>query len=460
MTGSVRNQYLTAICVNIFTLSYGTICGWSSAALLVLQSDESPLESGPLTKDEASWIGAIMCIGGLLGNVAFGWISNKYGRRMALIIASFPLIFSFLMIPYSKNSIHLCISRFIGGFTGSAAFAVIPIYITEIAEDSVRGSLGSTIMIFCNFGILTSFVFGNFFSYILIPYLLAIFPTFFLVLIVLCLPESPSQLLRMGREEDALKALIFFSGENEKEKSEVIMKELERMKDEVNSVDEKKSDRGVSWSDFTPSTTIKAMTIGIVLMCLNQFCGIFAMLNYTASIFEQAGSSLSPNMSAIIVAFIQVIGSYTATLLVERAGRKILYLVSTVGSAIGLSVLGIYINLSSKGYDCSDFEWVPVLSFSLTIFFAQLAILSLPFLIIAEILPSKIRSLGSNICLTLLWFLSFSVLKGLPFLVEMLGLHGMMMLFASFCFLGAVYILVFLPETKGRSIDEIIGLFK
>lgn len=146
-------------------------------------------------------------------------------------------------------------------------------------------------------------------------------------------------------------------------------------------------------------------------MTLNQFCGIFAMLNYTAFIFEQAGSSLSPNMSAIIVAVLQVIGSYTATLLVDRAGRKILYLVSTVGSAIGLSILGIYINLSVKGYDCSDFQWVPILSFSLTIFFAQLAILSLPFMVIAEILPPKIRSIGSNICMTFLWFLCFTVLK-------------------------------------------------
>lgn len=146
-------------------------------------------------------------------------------------------------------------------------------------------------------------------------------------------------------------------------------------------------------------------------MTLNQFCGIFSMLNYTASIFEQAGSSLSPSMSAIIVAFIQVLGSYTATLLVERAGRKILYMVSTIGAGIGLSVLSVYINLSSRGYDCSDFSWVPIGSFSLTIFCAQLAILSLPFLVIAELLPPKIRSFGSNICLTLLWFLSFSVLK-------------------------------------------------
>lgn len=121
--------------VNVFILSYGTIIGWPSAALLILQSDASPLESGPISVEETSWIGAIMCVGGLLGNIVFGWISDKLGRKKALIIAAFPLIFSFLMIPFAKNAIHLCASRFIGGFSGSASLAVIPIYITEIADD-------------------------------------------------------------------------------------------------------------------------------------------------------------------------------------------------------------------------------------------------------------------------------------------------------------------------------------
>lgn len=135
------------------------------------------------------------------------------------------------------------------------------------------------------------------------------------------------------------------------------------------------------------------------------------MINYTGTIFEQAGSSLSPNMSAIIVAIIQLLGSYVSTILVEKAGRKILYLVSCIGTGIGLSVLGLYINLDSSGYDCSNFKWVPIGSFSMTIFFASIALLTLPFLVIAEILPPKIRALGCNICMALLWVFCFLILK-------------------------------------------------
>lgn len=202
------------------------------------------------------------------------------------------------------------------------------------------------------------------------------------------------------------------------------------------------------------------MLIGAVLMILNQYCGCFAMINYTGTIFEQAGSSLSPNMSAIIVAFIQLLGSYASTMLVEKAGRKILYLTSAIGTGIGLSILGLYINLSSSGYDCSNFKWVPVVSFSLTIFFASIALLTLPFMVIAEILPPKIRAVGCNICMTLLWIFCFIIIKFLPMLTDLLGLHGLMLMFASVCFLGAAFVVVYLPETKGRSIQEILALLE
>lgn len=106
-------------------------------------------------------------------------------------------------------------------------------------------------MIFCNFGILTSFVFGNFFNYTFIPYLLAIFPTLFLCVFVF-LPESPSQLLRMGREDEAFRSLIFFRGENTGKTSEEIWTEFERLKEDVDPKCVKKEEQGkVTWADFS-----------------------------------------------------------------------------------------------------------------------------------------------------------------------------------------------------------------
>lgn len=132
------------------------------------------------------------------------------------------------------------------------------------------------------------------------------------------------------------------------------------------------------------------------------------MLNYTATIFAESGSSLSPNMAAIVIGVIQLAGSYCSTLLVERAGRKVyiksikisflcddnlvqfLLSFSAFTTGLGLACLGIYSYLRSLEYDMSSFGWLPVASFSMTIFVASLGVLTLPFMVIAEIMPEKV----------------------------------------------------------------------
>lgn len=102
---------------------------------------------------------------------------------------------------------------------------------------------------------------------------------------------------------------------------------MSKLKNTVGSVTEEKTNENTfKWSDLTVAPGKKAMLIGLVLALLNQFCGCFAMLNYTAKIFEDAGSSMSPNTAAIVVGIIQIIGSYMPTLLVDRAGRKVNFL--------------------------------------------------------------------------------------------------------------------------------------
>lgn len=87
-----RVIFYIEIAVNLITLGYGAVCGWPSAATLDLMSDESPLPTGKITLDEASWITAMICPGGFLGNFLFGWITERYGRKIPLFLAVIPQI--------------------------------------------------------------------------------------------------------------------------------------------------------------------------------------------------------------------------------------------------------------------------------------------------------------------------------------------------------------------------------
>lgn len=114
------------------------------------------------------------------------------------------------------------------------------------------------------------------------------------------------------------------------------------------------------------------------------------MMTFTATIFEESGSTLSPNVSSIIVGAIQIIGSMFPTILVDRLGRKFMMGLSAFGTTIGLGTLGGYTLLKSEGFNVSKFTWIPIVAFSFTVFIANWGVMTLPFMIVSEISHPKV----------------------------------------------------------------------
>lgn len=131
-------------------------------------------------------------------------------------------------------------------------------------------------------------------------------------------------------------------------------------------------------------------------MFVDIFSGVYAMINYMSTIFAESGSTLSPNVSAMIVAIVQIAGCYCSTLLVDRAGRKVLMAGSSLAVALGLVIFGCFIKLQKYGYDLSAYDWIPLVSFSFVIFIGNFGIISLPFLVLSEVTPQKVSILKTN----------------------------------------------------------------
>lgn len=121
--------------MNLCTIGYGCSVGWTAAAFLILDSEDSPLPTGRIDMSEIAWIGSILGMGGLIGTVVVGWMADKFGRKNALLAMAVPQIASLLLILYAQNVYYLYASRFLSGFVGGAVFVVIPIMVAEIAED-------------------------------------------------------------------------------------------------------------------------------------------------------------------------------------------------------------------------------------------------------------------------------------------------------------------------------------
>ncbi|XP_004530296.1 facilitated trehalose transporter Tret1 [Ceratitis capitata] len=451
-----KNQYLAGICANIITISYGGFCGWPSASFLQLQSKDSPLETGPMSSSDVGWVGSMVCVGGALGTMFCSWFADRFGRKKCMLLVALPMLIGWWIIPFATTPTHLCIARVFGGFAGGGIFTVVPIYTTELAQDHIRGILGTVLMLTFNFGILCAFILGNFFSYELVAWIMSSLGVAF----ILCYPflkETPQHLLNNNKVKKAEKSLKYFRNIRalSHEWPEHFKFELDKLKGDVKQGDDEENN-AITWRDINDPKTRKAFLIGIGIITLMQFSGCFAMLNYAGNIFQESGSSLSPTISTIIVGVIQLVGSYFSTLLVERAGRKLLLLISTLGIALGHIIFGTYTYLDVLGYDVNAFSWVPVVSFSFTIFIASWGLMGLPYLVIAEIIPPKLRSMGSMACMVHMWITGLIMLKFLPLMTEMMGMHGMVFAFAGICSVGIIFMIVFVPETKGKTIEEIL----
>ncbi|XP_061391180.1 facilitated trehalose transporter Tret1 [Musca vetustissima] len=452
MSSQTRNQYITGLCANIISISYGAFVGWASASFVELQSADAN-GSEPLIGDDAGWIGSMLCVGGSFGTAFFSWSADKIGRKPCLLLLALPALLGWLIVPFAKSSIHLAISRLMGGFSGGGTFSIIPIYTAEISDDNVRGTVGTFLVLFCNVGVLVAFILGTYLSCRIVAWILSTLPLAFLCG-VLFVPESPQYLTRKNDVKAAEKSLCFFrniSYQNS-ETDPKIKLELQNLMEKRGDHTMEKSETNASLRDFAEPKARKALWIGIALMAINQLCGCFVMLNYTATIFKNSGSTLPPNQSAIVVGVIQLVGTYVSTLLVERAGRKILLIVSVIGTGTGLLCLGLFMCLG----DLTTGSWIPVACFSFIIFIGCWGVITLPFVVVAEIMPPKVRNLGCMICMLSLWVYSFFLLKYMGLFSELIGMHGIMFFFSACSFIGAIFIGIFVPETKGKPIEEIL----
>lgn len=116
--------------------------------------------------------------------------------------------------------------------------------------------------------------------------------------------------------------------------------------------------------------------------------------------------------------------------------------------------------LQTRGYDVKAFDWLPIASISFVVFIASCAILNLAFVVISEIMPEPLKNFGASLSLTLKWVFGFFIAKYFPFFMGLLDLYGVMFIFASFCLCGAIFVIWFLPETKGKSYEQIMNIIQ
>uniref|UniRef100_A0A0A1WK54 Facilitated trehalose transporter Tret1 n=1 Tax=Zeugodacus cucurbitae TaxID=28588 RepID=A0A0A1WK54_ZEUCU len=452
-----RMQLLAAVSVTIITFCNGIALGWCSPILAKLQSPtENPLDF-TATVQQASWIGSLISAGGVTGNLLFGVLLDLIGRKACIYLIAIPHMCFWVLVYFAPSIEYLYAARFASGMTGGGTWVVIPIFIGEIVDPTIRGRLTSLFTLFLNVGMLTGYSLSSYVPYHIIPIVAIVLPLLYL-LIVTYFPESPSYLLHCGKEEEAEKSLKFYSNYTASTKLEIEKFNVKYAELKTAVQQQKSQSDAVTLRDFFTKRSLRALLIANTVFFINVATGSFTLLSYMSTIFVAVKTDIHPDTNTVIIGVVQILGAYIAIILVDRFGRKVLLMISSASIGICLAAFGTYaFFVEETSVDLTSFSsWLPLVLMALIILTANLGVIPIPAVVAVEILPPKIRAKGISISVALLSFFSFVQLKVFPPCMEAFGLAATIWTCAAFAALGLLYTTIFLPETKGRSmnIDE------
>ncbi|XP_064537765.1 facilitated trehalose transporter Tret1-2 homolog [Drosophila montana] len=436
----VLKQFLAGLAAAFGAFCLGASIGWSGPM-------ELPVTSGAAynfstSQDEWSWISSMLNFGAACACVPVGILIRAFGRRLIMLLITLPYFLGWGCIIAAQKAFMLYIGRFVVGACGGAFCVMAPVYTTEIAEVKLRGVMGCFFQLLIVHGILFGFIVGAYCKPFLVNVLCGILPLIFLV-IFFWMPESPVFLVQKGKTEKAEKALKWLRGGDADTSGEMAAMAADSKKEKATF--REALSRKVTW---------KGLGIAMTLMLLQQLTGINAILFYVNAIFEKAGTGLSANTCSILVGVVQVFATIVAILLVERAGRKLLLLISAIVMGATTLIMGVYFQWLKD----AKVGWLAILAICLFMVGFSLGFGPVPWVIMAELFAEDVKPVCGAIVGTSSWLFAFAVTKLFPLVLYQFGPAITFWIFTVFAILACVFVAIFVPETKGKTIDEIQGV--
>ncbi|VVD00050.1 unnamed protein product [Leptidea sinapis] len=432
-------------------VAYGSAMGWISPNKALLMGDSSPAPF-PLNEEDVSWMASIMFIFAPIAVFIYGMATDKFGRKNALLCASIPISLGWAVKLICTHPIALIGARALIGFGSGGGFVVCPLYVKEISDDSIRGMTGTFVIFSQTAGNLLVFILGDLLPYNMVLWILLAVPLIHFC-ILLRLPDSPSYLVKSGRNEEAAKVLGWLRSVPDTDPS--ICNAVDRLVIEQTTSELKFSPKLL----FANKTAMKAFWVALIVNLAREFCGCIAVLVYASHIFAEAGKDpgssvgLSPNKQSILLALVQIIGSFLACQLVDRVGRKPLLAVTSAAAGFSMCLLGVWFYLQTVEVHMPG--WVPILALCVSIFADASGLQPLPFVIMTEMFSFQLRGTVATLIMAISLGTDFALLMLFTPLNNWIGYHSTFWLFSAVCLTNVFYLILCVPETKMRSLEDI-----
>ncbi|NWS76907.1 GTR8 protein, partial [Crotophaga sulcirostris] len=454
--------YVAAFAAVLGPLSFGFALGYSSPAITELRKSGNPKLR--LDGEQASWFGSVVTLGAAAGGILGGYLVDKVGRKLSLMLCSIPYVFGYMVIISAQSIWMLYVGRVLTGVASGITSLVVPVYISEVSHPTVRGMLGSCVQLMVVTGILGAYVAGIALEWRWLAVLCSV-PPCVMLLFMSFMPETPRFLLNQHKRSEAMAALRFLRGPHADHEGE------------CRQIEVGVQEEGLNLCEFKHPSIYRPLLIGVTLMFFQQVTGINAVMFYAETIFEDADFKDS-KMASVAVGSIQVCFTAVAALIIDKTGRKVLLYVSGIIMALSTMLFGLYfkmvlpnqnnssnpdvwftLNSATPGTE-SSISWLAVVSLGLFVAGFALGWGPVPWLVISEIFPLKARGISSAACVLTNWVMAFLVTKEFNDFIGFLTSYGTFWLFSAFCCLNVTFTAFCIPETKGQTLEQIEAYFR
>jgi sugar porter (SP) family MFS transporter len=410
---------------------------------------------------QIGWANSCALIGCLVGALVAGASSDKFGRKRLLILSALLFAVTSLGNAMAGSFSIFIFWRMLGGVAIGLASSLSPMYIAEVAPAPMRGKLVSINQLTIVVGILLAqvinwwlvrnlpvgatdeFIRNSWFGQSGWRWMfgLTAAPSLLFFLAMFAVPESPRWLAKNGAPESARKVLAKIGGENY---AAAALREIE-------STLASEENQRVRFGDLLEPKMARVLVLGVTLAVFQQWCGINVIFNYAEEIFKAAGYDISSVLSNIAwTGSVNLVFTFVALVTVDRVGRRPLMLFGAAGLALIYAALGLCYANGLKG--------LPLLLLVLAaIACYAMSLAPVTWVVISEIFPNRIRGMAMSAAVCALWSACFILTYTFPLLNAKLGAAGTFWLYAVICVLGLIFITIKLPETKGRTLEQIEG---
>ncbi|KAM7272929.1 hypothetical protein ACFE04_027593 [Oxalis oulophora] len=433
-TAAIVVSTLVAVCGSYV---FGSAIGYSSPAQSGIIDDLG------LSVAQYSVFGSILTIGAMIGAIMSGRLADYIGRKRTMAFAEIFCIVGWLIIVFSKVALLLDIGRLLVGYGMGLLSYVVPVFIAEITPKNLRGGFTTVHQLMICIGVSMSYLIGAFVNWRILA-LIGIIPCLVQLLGLFSIPESSRWLAKVGKWKECEAALQHLRGKNAN-----ISYEMAEIKDYTESLQQLSEDNILN---LFQRRYAYSLIVGVGLMVLQQFGGINAVAFYASSIFTSAGFSGSVGTIAMVV--VQIPMTVLGVLLMDKSGRRPLLLISAMGTCIGCLLVGM-------SFFFQDLQlWqhaTPYMALSGVLVYTgsfSLGMGGIPWVIMSEVFPINMKGSAGSFVTLVSWIGSWVVSFSFNFLMEWSS-TGTFFIFSSICGMTVLFVAKLVPETKGRTLEEI-----